>query len=204
MGQQIYKVTLMKQLIYLILVVGAVSVSRAQTGQPVTVFETYESYLQQKGVKAGKFNDFFYSASSFKIISGTGKKKKDIPLKKSWGFMLGDSMLFRMDGVHPCLVVFVTDHIVFYENGAQILNGLLPHDKRHPAVGTPCFLSVNLNTKIKGIPGGAPGMFKEDEKVKEFISCAKWKYQSDRMGIRQCWYDHIEPNLEYINYLPAE
>jgi len=174
----------------------------AQRGQKVTVFETYEDYVNNKGRVVGKFTTFFYSASSFKIISGRGKKKKKINIKGNWGFMLADSMLFRMDGVHPTLVVYVTDKIVFYENGAQILNGLIPADERRPAVGTPCFLSTDLQGKIKGIPGGAPGMFRNVSEVKEFIDCAKWKNQYDRSGIRECWYEHIGPNLEHYKFLP--
>lgn len=192
----------MKNLLILFILASIAFSANAQKGQKVTVFKTYEDYVNNKGRVVGKFTSFFYSMSAFKIISGRGKKKESINMKKTWGFMLADSMLFRMDGIHPSLVVFVTDKIVFYENGALILNGLLPSDERRPAVGTPCFLSTDLQGKIKGIPGGAPGLFKDVPEVKEFIDCAKWKNQYDRAGIRECWYEHIGPNLQHHKFLP--
>lgn len=192
----------MKNLLILVLLSLTTFSTKAQTGQKVTVFETYEDYTNNKGKVIGKFTSFFYSMSAFKMISGRGKKAKKTNMKPYWGFALADSMLFRMDGIHPMLVVWVTDKIVFYENGALILNGLLPSKDRRPAVGTPCFLSTDLQGNIKGIPGGAPGLFKDIPEVKSYIDCAKWKNQTDRWGIRECWHEHIFPNLEHYKFLP--
>jgi len=186
----------MKTLFTLLLNLFCVA-SFGQTGQRITLYETFEDYQNGKGRYFGKFSDFFYSSSAFKLrTKSKGKVKSTDNLKKHWGFALDSNMIFRMDGVHPSLIIYVDDYMVFYENGALILNGLIPNPK--VMEGSVSFVSTSLTTEIVGLPGAFFSMsrpkkkFKDVPEVKVFLECVQKGSNFTREATRKCLSEHAE------------
>lgn len=177
----------MKHLFTVLLLTGITFQSIAKDDYSLTIYETYDDYVNKKGKPLYEFIGFDWTLGIFNVYYRVKKKEEGREnVSKFYGFTVGDQF-YRIIKSKPYRVL-MEGKIVYYENGLAHLNMLVGgEDEYGVEQGDRHVISENLNSEIVEFPSAkADKEFGERAELKGLFECVEKVKKKKTEKIRDC------------------
>lgn len=177
----------MKYLLSLVLVAGIVLQTTAKDDFSLTVYETYDDYVNKKGQPMHEFIGFDWTLGILNIYYRITKKEEGrLNATKIFGFSVGEQF-YRVIKSKPYRVL-MEGKIVYYENGLAHLNMLVGgEDEYGVEQGEWHMISADMKSELVEFPSSkATKEFGDRAELKAMFECVDELKKKKTEKVREC------------------
>jgi hypothetical protein len=158
----------------------------------LTVYETYEDYVNKKGKSLFEFIGYDWTLGSLHLFYRVKKRDEGkVKVTSSYGFTVG-GQFYRVIGGRPYRML-MEGKIVYYENGIAHMNMLIGDENSSEVeLGGWSFISETINTEIIEFPSAkADKEFGDKPALQPLFECMKKLKKKKTEKIRDCIKENI-------------